>query len=133
VKPVGLAAPAEWRSQSLKVAPIRSRIQNVVELDQSLRRSRAVYILLSAIFVPGAVLATFWFVFLALDVAEGRVALRIGTLIEAALCVVEFLLAYSFVSSAREAARRLRRLAENPDADVRPMPVSFLETLFNLR
>ena len=114
-------------------AAIRRSITSVVELDQSLRRSRAVYLLLSVVCVPAAIFAGFSIIFSVIDMAESAVVPSPYDLVDFGLSVIAIYLACSFVSSAKEASRRLKKLVDDPSSNVHPMPVSFLESIFNLK
>jgi hypothetical protein len=111
----------------------RRSISSAVELDQSLRRSRAVYLVLSIIFVPAAILVGFTILLTIVDMVESTGIPTPYELVDLGLGSVMMFLAYSFVSSAREASRRLKQLVDDPSSNVRPMPVSFLESIFNIK
>ena len=101
------------------------RVHNVIALDQSLRTARAFYVVSACVFVPASLLAL------------SRIALGISILMSyfspepianlgAALwnivfALAIFLLAYISVMQSIEASRRIKQLAEDPTAAVRPM------------
>mgnify|MGYP001802907237 FL=1 len=60
--------------------------------------------------------------------ADGLV-LSLPVLAWFSVLAMTILLAISLTRSLRECNRRLRILREDPDANVRPMPVSFLESV----
>ena len=91
------------------------------------------YVVASVIFVPSGIFSGSNLYFLVTAGLESTEAINIYTIFEAAIDAAVIYLAYSFVSSAREATRRIRKLAEDPSSNVRTMPVSFLEIIFNMR
>ena len=106
---------------------------SAVELDKSLRRSRTVYLVLSFICVPAAILAGLAILFTIINMVEPTRGPTPYELVDLGVSSGVIILAYSFVSSAREASRRLKQLVEDPSSNVRPMPVSFLESIFKLK
>ena len=113
---------------------MRRRIDKTISLDQSLRSARSFYVVAALFFLPGAVLSVVW-IFLGVDQllayfssvpgVELGSALR-DILIGAVLIGVE----YFAISQALEANRRIRRLADDPAAPVRPLYVpSFFRSL----
>lgn len=103
----------------------RRRVHHAIELDQSLRAARAVYVVASVIFVPSSLLALGRFIFGvsvlishfsgSADDDPGRAVWNI------VFSLVVFLLAYVSVAQAIEASKRIKMLAEDPTAPVRPM------------
>ena len=80
-----------------------------------------------------AILAGFAILFAIIELIESAKIPAPYDLVDLGLSSIMIFLAYSFVSSAKEAARRLKQLVDDPSSNVRPMPVSFLELIFNLR
>ena len=109
-------------------------ISESIELDQSLRKSRAAYVALAVIFLPGAF---FGITYLAYGIPElfvtselepefGKGWIVMWIVIGLVLIGAE----YSAISSAREASRRLKILRDDPTKRIQPMPVGFLSTFF---
>ena len=92
-----------------------------------------VYLVLSIVCVPGAILTGLAVVLTVIEIAEFSRIPNPYDLLDLGLSALTAFLAYSFVSSAREANRRLKQLAGDPASNVRPMPVSFLESIFGLK
>jgi len=88
---------------------------------------------LSIIFVPFAILAGLGIVFSAVEVIQSSRIPSTSEIFDLGLSVVAIFLAYSFVASVKEANRRLKQLIDEPSSNVHPMPVSFLESFFNLK
>ncbi|MEL6449360.1 MAG: hypothetical protein AAFQ62_15610 [Pseudomonadota bacterium] len=106
------------------------RLQDSLSIDASLRRSRVVYTALSILFVPlGLLNAVFLFQAIGLFV-EDKAVLSVYALMVTVWYTIIMLLPISFVRSLMECNRRLRILREDPEARVKRMPVSFLETVF---
>lgn len=112
----------------------RRSIAQTIELDQSLRTARSFYIVASILFVPGALLALVFalsgFSDL-LSALSGEPAADPGTAIwDIIFGIIAVGLAYVVVSQAIEASRRIRQLADDPAAPVRPIYVpEFLKKL----
>lgn len=104
-----------------------------IALDESLRRSWTVYLLLSIILLPGAVFCVINLFLLISHMLEWREFFGLVLLAEFLFSLVVICIFVSFVRSAREAKRRLKQLELDPSSKVRPMPVSFLESFFQLR
>ena len=103
----------------------RRRVHQAIELDQSLRAARAVYVVASVIFVPSALFALARFMFGAsvlLSHISGSASGDLGRAVwNIVFSLVIFLLAYVSVMQAIEASRRIKTLSEDPTAPVRPM------------
>ena len=109
-------------------------VADTIELDQSLRTARAIYVVCSALFVPGALIA--------FPLTLSGCAVLLSTLLgetvgdpeqaffDVILGIIAIGLAYVVVSQAVEASKRIRTLADDPAAPVRPMYVpEFLKRL----
>ena len=103
----------------------KRRVHSVIALDQSLRTARAFYIVSACVFVPASLLALSRFA-LGLSILMSQFSPEpigsMGTAVwNIAFSVVIFLLAYISVVQSVEATRRIKLLAEDPSAPVRPM------------
>ena len=106
------------------------RLQDSLSIDASLRRSRVVYTALSILFVPlGLLNAVFLLEAIGLFL-EYEAVFTVYSLMVTVWHVIIMLLPISFIRSLIECNRRLRILREDPEARVKRMPVSFLETVF---
>ena len=113
---------------------LKRRIANTIELDQSLRAARSFYVIASVILVTVAALT--------IPILLGGIMTLISTMSgnpqgdpgtaagDVALSVISIGIAYVVVAQAVEASRRIKRLAEDPTADVKPMYVpAFLKNI----
>lgn len=109
-------------------------VADTIELGYSLRTARTIYIVGSIIFVPGALLSIPWILSGAAQLTasfSGSMTADPGVAvwdIISGLAIVG--IAYYVVSQSIEASRRIRRLAEDPAAPVKPMYIpKFLKSL----
>ena len=107
--------------------------QQTISLDQSLRRSRAIWVSLGIAFVPISaigLLSMLATIVMLLDTSEqfdvSWYMVARDSLIGLVLLVANV---YPFRQS-REASRRLRRLQQDPSANVKPLPAPFQASLF---
>ena len=103
-----------------------------LELDASLRQSRAIYVTLAVVLSP---LALFGVINVFSGVAALVDALRSGYLSSGAFLVLLFGVVaigaeYVTIRQCMEANRRLRMLRENPERKVRKMSAPFQSSLF---
>ena len=113
---------------------MRSTIETL-ELDQSLRKSRSIYVTLAIVFFPIAVTGlghSFSAIgaiskSLSDDVFPNGLGGAIGFL---AVGVIFIGLEYSVISQVVEANRRLKTLRDHPDQPVRRLPTPFQSSLF---
>ena len=96
-------------------------------MDQSLRKARDVYVVVAVFLVPGALIAAIFLFFdiaaLAAHVSGSPVDDPIALVWDVFWSVVVIFLARIVVSQALEARRRIRILADDPEANVRPIYV----------
>jgi hypothetical protein len=104
-----------------------------IQLDQSLRQSRSIWLALAVVFLPGAAIGIFRMLF--------DLAIIFGSGDDADMSVVQsawnffwsllliFLDVFLF-GRVREASRRLRLLHDDPSAKIRPLPAPFLASYF---
>ncbi len=103
----------------------RRSVSNTIQLDQSLRSARNFYFVLSVISVPAALFSLAWLIadisaLFSGSESPGQAVWNI--LLDAAVIGV----AYVAVLQVAEANRRIRRLANDPSANVKPMYVPSL-------
>ena len=109
------------------------RVFQSIELDQSLRRSRGIWLSLAIFAVPFAVVGLLNLLdgLTALVMLSGNedvsIPLTIWSIIWGS-CLI--LLDISLFRQVREAGRRLRILKEDPNANVRPLPAPFQASMF---
>ena len=101
------------------------RVAETMELDLSLRTARSWYVVASILSVPGAILTLPW-IFEGVPQIVAHLVERpienIGLVVwNVFLSVGAILFAFLMVSQSIEAGRRIRLLAENPNASVKPM------------
>lgn len=100
---------------------MRRRVHHAIELDQSLRHSRAIWTSLAVLFVPAALGG----VLMILGV-PGSAAPLWDLLLGGVFIAVDIFCFGRVV----EASKRISTLRENPNADVRPLPAPFHASLF---
>lgn len=112
----------------------KRRIDSTINLDLSLRSARNFYFVAALFFLPGALFSVLWIIagidqLVAFFSAEPGIEPESAIwdiLIGAILLGIE----YFTISQALEARRRIRRLADDPAAPVRPLYVpSFFQSL----
>ncbi len=106
-----------------------------IQLDQSLRQSRTIYVMLAIVLLPFAVgglrfgLAAIGEIIRMLS--EGYPASAFaGQALLVVMGVIFVGVEYVVISQTFEANRRLRILRENPNQKVRKLPAPFLSSLF---
>ena len=103
----------------------RRRVHHAIELDQSLRAARTVYVVAAVIFVPSSLFALGQLVFgvsVLISHFSGSGDGDPGRAVwDIVFSLVIFVLAYISVVQAIEASKRIKMLAEDPTAPVRPM------------
>ncbi len=100
---------------------MKRRVHHAIELDQSLRHSRSIWVSLAVIFVPGALGG-----FVLIANAPQSMAPLWDLLLGVTLIAVDI---FCFGRVA-EATKRIRTLREDPNANVRPLPAPFMASLF---
>ena len=105
------------------------RLSESVTLYTSLRPSRGVYAVLAIVVLAVALVSAIYSLDFVRSAKEHDFVLSLPVLVLFLLQAMTILLAISLVRSLIECNRRLRILREDPDANVRPMPVSFLESV----
>ena len=105
----------------------RRSVAETIELDQNLRAARSLYTIASVLFVPGALLGLVFAlsgIAVLLSALSGKPAADPGAASwDVVFGVIAVGLAYVVVSQAIEASRRIKQLADNPAASVKPMYV----------
>ena len=108
---------------------MRRRIHHSIALDQSLRQSRSIWLALAIVLAPIAGLMAS-----AILASDGGLADRIfgpyALVISLVFAIALILLVFVAFSRVFEANRRLKRLREDPSANVRPLPAPFQSSLF---
>lgn len=113
---------------------LKRRIANTIELDQSLRSARSFYTVAAVVFVPIAAITIPWLlagVMTLISMLSENPAGDPGAAAwDIVLSLVSIAIAYVVVAQAIEASRRIKRLAEDPSAPIKPMYVpGFLKGL----
>ena len=127
---LGCANASTLRSKDKNV---RRRVHENIQLDQSLRQSRSIWLSLAILLLPGAAAGVFWLI-------SGLSALMsAGLTINQVLVPVLWdtfwglvlVLADVFLfGRVGEATRRLKLLHADPTAPVRPLPAPFQASIF---
>ena len=112
---------------------MRRSVHKNLELDLSLRNSRSIWLSLAIFCLPVALVGLARFIVgvdglivYASDTGAGLVAAITDIVVGIVLVALDVLL----FERVREASRRLKRLHENPTADVHPLPAPFQASLF---
>jgi hypothetical protein len=108
-------------------------IHQTISLDLSLRRSRSTWVCIGIVFLPitaGFVLSMLVAIVMFAD-RSGQLEVSWNTVATDSVIGLVILAAnvYPFRQS-REASRRLKRLQEDPSANVKPLPAPFQASLF---
>lgn len=112
---------------------MKRRVYATIQLDQSLRQSRAVWLTLAVVVLPAAAVGMFWFMAtLAVLFDEARefqptVSELLWSL---AFGPVAVLADFYLFRQVAEATRRLQLLREDPTATVRPLPAPLQSSVF---
>ena len=100
---------------------MRRRVHHAIELDQSLRHSRTIWVSLAVIFVPGALGG------IGIIVNAPQSPTALWDLLLGVILITVDIFCFGRVA---EATRRIKTLRENPNANVRPLPAPFMASLF---
>ncbi|MEL7536333.1 MAG: hypothetical protein AAFZ58_05555 [Pseudomonadota bacterium] len=105
-------------------------IDRTVSLYLSLRQSRAIYGLLAVLGVLAALYSVSFSVLLMGALINGHTTLTLDVGVQFLMSVVLVGLTIMFTLAAIESSRRIRRLNDNPQADVKPMALGYLLSVF---
>jgi len=111
---------------------MRKSLLSALEIDQSLRHSRSIFVTASIIFLPTALIGLAYFIGGVIELFSPPGGPREFGVFSFILGVVCLGAEYSAVSSAIEAQRRLKRLREDPTRNIHPMPAGFLTSFFSI-
>lgn len=112
---------------------MRRRIDQSLDLDASLRQSRGIWLSLAIVALPFAFGGALYLFFLAAALFDGAIdpaTSSLGVLVTvmiSSFCILADVHAFRQFG---EASRRLRRLRDDPSANVRPLPAPFQASLF---
>lgn len=109
------------------------RVHQTIELDQSLRQSRSVWLSLAVFAIPFAAAGAISFLLSIARIIESTdrfIAAPVATLWGILWGVLFVLLDVYLFRQTFEASKRLRQLREDPSAKVRPLPAPFQASLF---
>ena len=112
---------------------MRRRVDQAIGLDASLRQSRSIWLSLAIVALPfaiGGVLQVLSVGGALLDGTTGTTRSPLGFAIAVTIGLVCVLAAPYAFRQVGEATRRLKRLREDPGANVRPLPAPFQASLF---